>query len=230
MKKVFPAIDALCRERGTYCAPVDLRWGINDNQTSSGQIINLCLDYVTKCAPFFICILGERYGSFRPQNSPPLPKSYKDLPPDAHWMDKNLLVSAASGYDWVATDEYSGCSVTALEIAQRNFLSSEFGDQFSFYYIRQQEHLDQLFTNLPEEERLKKLKLFQPESGYCTTQVHELKAHIAKRGLLLKYFKTPEELSLLVLKDWKAVVDCLYPPFYDEIPNIRKFILNQSYH
>ena len=32
VKKVFPAIDALCRERGTYCAPIDLRWGINESQ------------------------------------------------------------------------------------------------------------------------------------------------------------------------------------------------------
>ena len=222
MKKVFPAIDAICRERGTYCAPVDLRWGINDYQTSSGQIINLCLDYVTKCAPFFICILGERYGSCRPENSPALPKSHKDLPENAHWIDRNLVVAAELGYVWVTSEPYCNGSVTALEIAQRNFLSAEVGDDFSFYYVRQQEHLDHLFPDLPEAERERKLKMYQPESEYANRKVRELKAQIAKRGLPLKYFKTPEELRLLVLCDWKAVVDCLYPPLYDQVPQACK--------
>ena len=103
MKKVFPRINALCHERGTYCAPVDLRWGINDSQTNSGLIIQLCLDYIDRCAPFFICLVGERYGSHRPVEQDPLPAHYDDLNPSCHWLDRNLVIASSAGYDWVCS-------------------------------------------------------------------------------------------------------------------------------
>ena len=44
---------------GTYFAPIDLRWGINKNQSQEGRVISLCLDYIQNGAPYFICLLGE---------------------------------------------------------------------------------------------------------------------------------------------------------------------------
>ena len=51
-------------------------------------------------------------------DAPPLPESYSDLPPDADWLDRNFLVAASGGYDWVLQDSYQHCSVTELEIMQ----------------------------------------------------------------------------------------------------------------
>ena len=43
----------------TYFAPIDLRWGINKNQSQAGRVISLCLDYIKTGSPYFICLLGE---------------------------------------------------------------------------------------------------------------------------------------------------------------------------
>ena len=46
---------------GTYFAPIDLRWGINKNQSQEGRVISLCLDYIHDGAPYFICLLGKYF-------------------------------------------------------------------------------------------------------------------------------------------------------------------------
>ena len=51
-------------------------------------------------------------------DAPPLPERYSDLPSDADWLDRNFLVAASGGYDWVLEDSYQHCSVTELEIMQ----------------------------------------------------------------------------------------------------------------
>jgi nephrocystin-3 len=68
IKKVFPQIRALCRERGVDFTEIDLRWGITDEEARSGKIIRICLEEIDKCRPYFLGILGSRYG-WRPQIS-----------------------------------------------------------------------------------------------------------------------------------------------------------------
>lgn len=47
---------------------IDLRWGITEEQAKKGQVIDLCLHYIRESKPFFIGILGDRYGSSFPSN------------------------------------------------------------------------------------------------------------------------------------------------------------------
>jgi nephrocystin-3 len=62
VKKIFPEIRALCRERGITFTEVDLRWGITDDERHRGEVIGTCLGEVDRCRPHFIGILGSRYG------------------------------------------------------------------------------------------------------------------------------------------------------------------------
>src|SRR5689334_2215322 len=62
VKKVFPEIRALCRERGITFTEVDLRWGLTEEQSMLGMVIRTCLEEVDKCRPYFIGLLGSRYG------------------------------------------------------------------------------------------------------------------------------------------------------------------------
>ncbi|MBS1902403.1 MAG: DUF4062 domain-containing protein [Bacteroidetes bacterium] len=62
VKKVFPRIRAVCRERGVEFTEIDLRWGITAEESRSGKAVRICLDEIGKCAPYFIGILGSRYG------------------------------------------------------------------------------------------------------------------------------------------------------------------------
>lgn len=78
-------INKACKDRGVFFTYVDLRWGISEDQTQKGETISICLQEVYKmlqkhsnwlderincamflqidrCRPYFICLLGERFG------------------------------------------------------------------------------------------------------------------------------------------------------------------------
>lgn len=62
VKRIFPEVSALCRERGITFTEVDLRWGLTEENLVLGQVIRACLEEVDKCRPYFIGITGDRYG------------------------------------------------------------------------------------------------------------------------------------------------------------------------
>lgn len=62
VRKVFPEIRHYCRERAITFTEIDLRWGITSEDAARGKVITTCLDEIDRCRPFFIAILGERYG------------------------------------------------------------------------------------------------------------------------------------------------------------------------
>ncbi|HEX6865417.1 MAG TPA: DUF4062 domain-containing protein, partial [Thermoanaerobaculia bacterium] len=63
LKVTFPQIQRLCEARGVFWDEVDLRWGIPDEEQAEGKVLSLCLEEVDACRPFFLGLLGERYGS-----------------------------------------------------------------------------------------------------------------------------------------------------------------------
>jgi hypothetical protein len=62
IKHVFPQLRKLCEERGVAFTEVDLRWGITEEQAERGEVLPICLAEIDRCRPFFIGLLGERYG------------------------------------------------------------------------------------------------------------------------------------------------------------------------
>ena len=62
MTHVWPELRRFCREREVELVEVDLRWGITEEQTTRRETLKLCLDEIHACRPFFIGLLGERYG------------------------------------------------------------------------------------------------------------------------------------------------------------------------
>ena len=66
-KRVFPELEAFCRERGASFQAVDLRWGITEDAQQSHDTLRLCLEEVRRCQalsspPNFAVLLGDRYG------------------------------------------------------------------------------------------------------------------------------------------------------------------------
>ena len=213
---MFPAVDALCQQRGTHCAPMDLRWTMEEAQAASGSVLQLALDSVTRCCPFFVSLLGERYGPHRPQNAGPLPPHPDDLPPDAAWLDRALVTAAAGGHDWLLQDVYRHYSVMELQVVQATQLAEA---DHAYFYFRQPDHVDELLAGLGEVERQARLAVYDAEDEYSRLKVRDLKARVVKRGLSVKYFRTPEELATLVLEDWTALIDRLYPPLERDLGN-----------
>ena len=110
-------INQACKDRGVFFTYVDLRWGISEDQTKKGETISICLQEVTNLSllkssklcrislalamflqidrcPYFICLLGERFGWSLQENEmdEALMKSYdiaiQKFPENVGWIDK----------------------------------------------------------------------------------------------------------------------------------------------
>src|SRR6185369_17325583 len=62
VKRIFPAIRHLCEQRGVAFSEVDLRWGVTDEQKAEGAVLPICLAEIDRSRPYFIGLLGQRYG------------------------------------------------------------------------------------------------------------------------------------------------------------------------
>ena len=72
---LVPQLNRICAQRGVSFFSVDLRWGITQEEQVNGQVLPICLSEIDKCRPFFIGILGSRYGSVMEQVPPQAEKT-----------------------------------------------------------------------------------------------------------------------------------------------------------
>ncbi len=124
VKRVFPQLRKLCDERGVTWGEVDLRWGITDEQRAEGDVLPVCLAEIARCRPYFIGLLGERYG-WVPDEIPP------GLVEEEPWLEEHL-----------------GRSVTELEILH-GVLRNPDMKEHAFFYLRDPAYV----ATLPEGQR-----------------------------------------------------------------------------
>lgn len=62
MKKTFPVLRRKAAERDVTLTELDLRWGITPVESQSGKVVEICLREIENSEPFFIGIIGNRYG------------------------------------------------------------------------------------------------------------------------------------------------------------------------
>ncbi len=117
--RAFPQLRKLCDQRAVVWGEVDLRWGITDEKKAEGQVLPICLEEIRRCRPYFIGLLGERYGS-----APGTPPA--DLLEREPWL-------AAHG----------NRSVTELEILHGVLNNPEMAEH-AFFYFRDATYLDRL--------------------------------------------------------------------------------------
>lgn len=60
--EIFPRIQEKARKRAVAVTALDLRWGIPDG-TDLGRTIEICMNEIDNSFPFFIGIIGGRYGT-----------------------------------------------------------------------------------------------------------------------------------------------------------------------
>jgi WD40 repeat protein len=110
VKVVFPALRELLEKYRVYLIDIDLRWGVTREQAENDQVLGLCLEQIKECQPFFIGILGKRYG----------------------WVPTQFPIDALKKYGWV--QHHSGKSVTELEIIQGVLQSPQMCARAFFYF------------------------------------------------------------------------------------------------
>jgi len=62
------AIRKKCRKKYVHLIDVDLRWGVSEGDAENGKVLDICLDEIDSCRPYFLGLLGHRYGFIPPQH------------------------------------------------------------------------------------------------------------------------------------------------------------------
>lgn len=117
MKHVFPEIRQRCRERGIEFTEIDLRWGLTHEEGSLGRIIRTCFEEIDKCRPFFIGMMGTRYG-WLPQ--------YLDIQKDPELLRR---------YPWIEDEVLEGASLLELEF-MHGVLRYDGDMSGAYFYVR----------------------------------------------------------------------------------------------
>ena len=60
--KIFPAKRYLCEKKGYDFIDIDLRWGVSAREAANGDVLEICLTEIDNTKPFFLGIIGDRYG------------------------------------------------------------------------------------------------------------------------------------------------------------------------
>ena len=182
MAQVWPALRRLCRARGVEFVEVDLRWGVTEEQAQRKETVRRCLAEIKRCRPYFIGLLGERYGWM------PGPEAYSPA----------LLEEEA----WLK-DELAMCSITELEILHGVLNNPEMAGR-AYFYFRDPKYAetrggDYQPEGLAQRERQDALK--RRVKAVCEAK------HIALR----ENYAGPHALAELVVADLTAAIDAEFP-------------------
>ena len=162
MKRTFPKLRKLAAERDVTLTELDLRWGITEEESESGKVVEICLREIENCIPFFIGIIGNRYGWV--PNEKDLADNVTERFPDVKtWIDEHL-------------------SVTEMEM-QFGVLSRK-EDLHAYFYIKKKEKNDEednheMLTRLKREVRQSKY----PVSTY--NSIEDLASQVEKAFISL---------------------------------------------
>ena len=111
VKRVFPQVRRLCEERGVGWSEVDLRWGVTDEQKAEGAVLPICLAEIDRSRPFFLGLLGQRYG----------------------WVPEEMPENLVEQLPWLR--DLSGTSVTEMEVLH-GVLNDPDAAGHTFFHLR----------------------------------------------------------------------------------------------
>ena len=111
VKYTFPELRRRCRARALEFVGVDLRWGVTKEQSERGEVLPICLAEIERCHPYFIGLLGERYG----------------------WVSEQIDPELIDSQPWL--EEHKDKSITELEILH-GVLENPKMEKNSFFYLR----------------------------------------------------------------------------------------------
>jgi hypothetical protein len=200
VKFIFPRLRKLCEERQVVWGEVDLRWGIPDEEVAEGKVLPICLEEINRCRPYFIGLLGERYG----------------------WISDDIQKEIIEREPWLKEHIEGKKSVTELEILHGVLNNPDMADH-AFFYFRDPDYLNHLpdgsdptdfvSKNSEHKEKLALLKQRIRDSGF---DYHE-------------DYPDPKALGELVGNDIAGVINTLYPIGSEPDPIDRKAMNHEAF-
>lgn len=181
VKFIFPQLRKLCEQRGVTWGDVDLRWGITEQQVAEGKVLSICLTRIQQCRPYFIGLLGERYG----------------------WIPDEIPQEIIEREPWLA--KHRGHSVTELEILH-GALNNPSAVHHAYFYFRDPKFID----TVPGEQRTAFLESATAEESKQKLQSLKEQIRASGLPVQENY-RDAKQLGELILRDLTAMIDRLYP-------------------
>jgi len=178
--RIFPELRRYCEERDISLFELDLRWGVTQEESENQMAFKICLNEVDNTNPFFIGLLGERYGWV----------------PDEETREKMRPTKVFDEYEWLLDELKNKKSITEAEIHEGAFKPDEVN---AYFYIRSP------VMHTPDEFR-------EDKGSHGEKMLLELKNRIRNdTRYSVKDYESVENLGEKVEKDFKALVDSLFP-------------------
>ncbi len=207
VKKVFPALRSKCARRFVTFTEVDLRWGITEEQAAEGQVLPLCMAEIERSRPYFIGLLGERYG----------------------WIPDTIDPQVIEREPWLQQHVHKRTSVTELEILH-GVLNNPDMRCHAFFYFRDPAYVND--TSLNNDERWNMVehdipddaKNHGPAEAARRTQERQAKLAALKQRIrdsklpLVDPYANPEALASIIHQQFDELIDRLYPE--DQTPDL----------
>lgn len=201
VKRVFPPVRRLCEERGVAWSEVDLRWGVTDEQKADGAVLPICLAEIDRSRPYFLGLLGQRYG----------------------WVPEELPEHLTDQLPWLGT--LPGTSVTELEFLH-GVLNDADAAGHVFFHLRDPAWVDSrppeeqlVLGEHPSADETAALGAAGAEEAAAgrRQRLAELKQRVQRSGHPCTQYADPADLGRQVLAELTALVERLFP--LDQVPD-----------
>lgn len=143
IKKVFPELKQKAAERDVSLIDVDLRWGITEEQARTGQVVDICFKEINNSIPFFIGIVGNRYG----------------------WCPKEDDVSSDNSFHYKTIKKYIERQLSATEMEIQYGVLEREQPMYASFYIDTRE-IESCNIDYPEKLYALKEKIKDNKRGY----------------------------------------------------------------
>lgn len=208
MKHTFPKLRQIAASRDVMLTELDLRWGITEEESKSGKVVDICLREIENSVPFFIGIIGNRYG-WVPQKSDIGEQVTERFPSVNHYLDRHL-------------------SVTEMEM-QFGVLERE-EDMNAFFFIKEEEQ------QADNPKMLKQLKEAVKASRYPSSlysSIEDLAQQVERAFLSLLDSLFPEGVTehqkeKLIQKSFISKLSATYVKDEDNFKRLNTFAAEPS--
>lgn len=209
-EKTFPKLkEDLCKLNINF-DPIQIDWHENNEYSKAGNLLRLLLHNINQASPFFICLLGQQYGPYAEKNDTSNEAYFPDETSinNLSWIEKNLLIASQTGFNHIINPVTYHNSLLEHQINTALYEQSNY--PFYRFYYRQIEYLDEKYMHLSIEERKKAISLYEAENDYSDFKIKDLKMKIAKKGLIVKYYKNLKQLHDYVYQDFVEIIRGIY--------------------
>lgn len=241
-QEVFPIVKGACDKLGVAFNVIDLRWGITEEDQAKGSVIDLCLDEIQHCKPYFIGLIGNRYGWIPDQFNRDLEEKFQFIKDnqDKSVTELEMILGALSEenrdrcffyykdgslFD-ASTNDNKEDKIEALKqhIDGLNIRHSQYSSYEQFKELVLGDLLDAIEKDYPESGNLMEIK----QKAYLSLLPNGNPGRMfaACQALDLLNYAESNRLALAVIATDRLGKTTLFNQFVNNKPDVDKIIIN----